>query len=296
MTPQSPAQFGICSWNTKPQSVDDLIKSLHALGLKKVQLGIKPLREKPESWQNVKERLAAVGITIVSGMLSPMGQDYKTLESIRRTGGFVADERWEENRRWSEITAETAAQLGLKNTLVHAGFVPEDHQSRGFAVLVERLQIVTDIFGRHGLNLMLETGQETPETLLAFLAAVDRKNLFVNLDGGNMVLYNTGDPVASLKKLYPKVIEIHIKDAAYTEIPGTWGKEVPIGEGVTDWRAFIRFLVENDYRGNLVIEREAGAERIGDIRKAISFLSGIMQESSKPPVESSKPPVVGTTG
>lgn len=279
MTPQTPAQFGICSWNTKPHDADDLINSLKALGLKKVQLGLKPLHEKPEAWANVKERLQEQGIEIVSGMLSPMGQDYSTLDSIRRTGGFVADERWEENRKWAEVVADTAAQLALKNTLVHAGFVPEDHQSREFGVLVERVQVVTDYFGRHGLNLMLETGQETPETLLALIDAAGRKNLHVNLDGGNMVLYNTGEPLESLQKLYPRVIEVHIKDAVYTKTPGTWGTEVPIGEGVTDWRKFIRFLAEHDYHGNLVIEREAGQERIGDIRKAISFLSGIMAET-----------------
>jgi sugar phosphate isomerase/epimerase len=165
---------------------------------------------------------------------------------------------------------------------VHAGFVPEDHKSAQFAVLVERLQVVTDFFGRNGLDLMLETGQETPETLLAFIVAVARPNLRVNYDGGNMVLYNTGDPNESLRKLYPKLVEIHIKDALYTKTPGTWGTEVPIGEGVTDWKAFMTFLAQNDYRGNLVIEREAGQERIADIRKAITFLSEMMAASGDP--------------
>jgi L-ribulose-5-phosphate 3-epimerase len=283
MTPQSPNQFGICSWSTIPQGVNDLITSLQALGLKKVQLGIRPLWERPESWVNVKERLGDEGIKIVSGTLSPMGQDYSTLDTIRRTGGFVADKLWEENRKLAEITAGIAAQLGLENVLVHAGFVPEDHESRGFAILVERLRIIADIFSNRGLNLMLETGQETPGTLLAFMAALDRKNLFVNFDGGNMVLYNTGEPIDSLKRLYSKIIDLHIKDAVYTDTPGTWGSEVPVGEGVTDWRAFIRFLAENDFRGNLVIEREAGVERIGDIRKAIAFLSEIMRETGGVP-------------
>jgi sugar phosphate isomerase/epimerase len=129
---------------------------------------------------------------------------------------------------------------------------------------------------------MLETGQETPETLLAFIVAVGRPNLRVNYDGGNMVLYNTGDPNESLRKLYPKLVEIHIKDALYTKTPGTWGTEVPIGEGVTDWKAFMTFLAQNDYRGNLVIEREAGQERIADIRKAITFLSEMMAASGDP--------------
>ena len=50
-------------------------------------------------------------------------------------------------------------------------------------------------------NLHLETGQETADGLLQFLADVARDNLFVNFDPANMILYGTGEPIEALKKI-----------------------------------------------------------------------------------------------
>ena len=91
-----------------------------------------------------------------------------------------------------------------------------------------------------------------------------------------MILYDKGDPIASLKKLMPRVKQVHIKDAVRTKTPGTWGSEVPIGEGQVDWKAFMGVLAAADFKGNFVIEREAGQNRVGDVRKAIERISQLM--------------------
>ena len=44
----------------------------------------------------------------------------------------------------------------------------------------------------------LETGQETADGLLQFIADVGRDNLFVNFDPANMILYGTGEPIEAL--------------------------------------------------------------------------------------------------
>jgi sugar phosphate isomerase/epimerase len=59
-----------------------------------------------------------------------------------------------------------------------------------------------------------------------------------------------------------------MKDAVRTKTPGTWGQEVPLGTGQVDWKAFLRTLDEVKFAGNLCIEREAGKDRVGDIRTA----------------------------
>ncbi len=129
------------------------------------------------------------------------------------------------------------------------------------------------------LTLLFETGQETADTLEQFIKALVKQgaaNVGVNFDPANMILYDMGDPIVSLRKLMPRVRQVHIKDAVRTTTPGTWGKEVPIGEGQVDWKAFMQVLAEADYRGNLVVEREAGQERAADVRKAIERLSKLM--------------------
>jgi L-ribulose-5-phosphate 3-epimerase len=47
--------------------------------------------------------------------------------------------------------------------------------------------------------------------------------------------------------------------------PGEWGVEVPVGSGAVDWTAFFTVLAELPLQPDLVIEREAGADRVADI-------------------------------
>jgi sugar phosphate isomerase/epimerase len=83
-----------------------------------------------------------------------------------------------------------------------------------------------------------------------------------------MILYGKGDPIAALRTLAPWIRQVHLKDAKCTRIPGTWGEEVPVGTGDVDWRNFFSTLNDIHFTGDVVIEREAGNQRIADIRMA----------------------------
>ncbi|MGD0044716.1 MAG: TIM barrel protein, partial [Isosphaeraceae bacterium] len=118
------------------------------------------------------------------------------------------------------------------------------------------------------LGLGLETGQETAAVLLGLLEKLDRPNVGVNFDPANMLLYDKGNPIEALRLLGPWVRQVHIKDALRTRVPGTWGQEVPAGTGEVDWRAFFATLEAIGFQGDCVIEREAGDQRVKDIRTA----------------------------
>ena len=64
-------------------------------------------------------------------------------------------------------------------------------------------------------------------------------------------------------------------DAARTTAPGTWGDEVVAGTGEVDWPAFFATLNEIGFRGDLCIEREAGMQRVEDIRTARELVEKI---------------------
>ena len=66
--------------------------------------------------------------------------------------------------------------------------------------------------------------------------------------------------------------QIHVKDAVATKTPGTWGTEVPWGDGEVGGAAFLEELAKQGFAGNCVVEREGGDDRVGDIRKAIRRL------------------------
>ncbi len=279
MRKQVPAQLGVCSWSLHPKNPADLAQQVMQIGLRQVQLVLNPVSGEPHVWGDAAAVLEQHGIRVPSGMFYCVGEDYSTLESIRRTGGVVRDETWPQNEAIARKAAAVAAKIGLTMVSTHAGFLPEDESDPCFDKLVTRIAALAGILGEYGQTLLFETGQEDADTLLRFLDALRETgaaNTGVNFDPANMILYGKGEPVAALRKLVRHVRQVHGKDAVATQQPGTWGSEVPVGSGQVDWPAFMRVLAEADFSGPIMIEREAGEQRIADIRGAVAVLSKAM--------------------
>lgn len=262
------ARLAVCSWSLQPSTPQDLINKLNLTGIKRVQLALDPLRECPAIWGDTDQLFREAGLQLVSGMMGCVGEDYSTLDTIRLTGGIAPDATWEQNLHNSHATALLAAKLGLKLVSMHAGFVPHDETDPAFGKMVLRLRAVADAYKAQGITLVLETGQETAPALHRFLQLLDRSNLGVNFDPANMILYDKGEPIDAVRTLSPWIRQVHIKDAVRTRTPGTWGEEVPAGEGQVNWNAFFETLRNGAFHGDLVIEREAGNNRAGDIIRA----------------------------
>lgn len=261
----------VCSWSLRPRDAADLASLVRETGGDSTQLALMPLLD-GGVWTNAAATLAEAGIAITSGMVSMAGEDYSTLESIARTGGVRPDATWTENRRRCREAAARAGDLGLRLVTFHAGFIPEDAADPGRDAVLARLRELADLFADRGIRIGLETGQETADTLLEALEALDRPEVGVNFDPANMILYGMGDPVASLRQLAPRVVAMHAKDAVPTAVPGTWGREVPLGEGAVDWSALL--AVAATIPGlPIAIEREAGEHRVAEIRLARERLS-----------------------
>jgi sugar phosphate isomerase/epimerase len=261
-------RLAVCSWSLRPESPYDLGEKLGQTGVMRTQLALVPMLESPSLWGDAPTQLADAGIAVVSGMFGTLGEDYSTLESIRMTGGVVLDELWDQNFDRAIQIADLAGSLGLTTVSFHAGFIPHERQDPDFAKLADRVRQIAQRFDAHDVALLLETGQESADSLLAFLHAVEQPNLGVNFDPANMILYGMGDPIASLRTLMPHVRQVHLKDAQPADAPGTWGREVPVGLGAVDWSAFVAVLQDAGYEGDLVIEREGGEQRVADIKAA----------------------------
>jgi sugar phosphate isomerase/epimerase len=127
--------------------------------------------------------------------------------------------------------------------------------------------------GENNITLLLETGQETAEELRQFMERLNHPSVGVNFDPANMILYNKGEPTDSVRVLAPYVKHLHIKDAIRTDTPGTWGTEVPWGKGQVGDEKFLTILQEIGFNGAMAVEREAGNDRLGDIKLAVEKLS-----------------------
>lgn len=276
MSATSPSQrLAVCSWSLQPTSPQDLISKLQQTGVRRVQLAFDPLRDEPAEWGKTSELFQQAGIGIVSGMFGCVGEDYTTLETIRLTGGIAPDATWAQNWKNIQATAELAQKLGLKLVTFHAGFLPHEASDPSFAKLKQRLVQTADAFQARGIALGLETGQETAAVLSEFLHQLARPSVGVNFDPANMILYDKGNPIEALRTLGPWIRQVHIKDARRTKVPGTWGEEVVAGTGEVDWRAFFTTLTQVGFTGDLCIEREAGNQRMADIRAAREMVERI---------------------
>ena len=270
-------RVGVCSWSWR-MPMKEVAAQMEKFGVKGIHLALGPFiapdgrhgaGEDAETWQFVKEKVAKGEWVVMSTMVGMVGEDYSTLATIRETGGIVPDRHWEANRRIVTRGAQLTQELGCAYMSTHAGFLDESNP-KAYRKYVERVTWMRDECRKYGVTLILESGQETAEDLAAFMPRVP--GVGINFDPANMILYAKGQPRQALQVLFPWIRQVHIKDACETKEPGTWGTEVPWGEGEVGGQAFIDDLTRLGYRGNYVVEREGGDDRPGDIAKAVSRL------------------------
>ena len=285
--PGRPPRVGVCSWSLRAGSACQLAERVREVGVRCVQIALDPLRRGESGWAEGQtiDALRGAGIEVVSGMMGMEGEDYSTLESIARTGGVRPDSTWESNLAAAEENAQLASRMGLRLVTFHAGFIPHE-SGRARKVMLERLRTLAEAFGRRGIRVGFETGQESADTLLAALTELDdlmsggeAPRVGVNFDPANMILYGMGDPARAARRLAGRIVQVHIKDAVPATRSGEWGSEVRVGTGAVDWRGFFGALRDAGVECDLVIEREAGEHRVEDARAALELVGRMGEEA-----------------
>lgn len=270
-------RIGVCSWSLLPPDARTLAERARATGVSAVQLALDPIRLGVMGVEEVRRSFRDAGLVLTSGMMAMEGEDYSSLRTIRETGGVTPDSTWAANRTAAKELARIAEELRIGLVSFHAGFLPEDPGRQRWDIVIGRLRELAGVFGERGAQMALETGQESQVTLSRALDALSRERVAVNFDPGNLILYGSGDPVAALRALAPRVVQVHIKDALPAREEGSWGTEVPVGEGAVDWAALLSALRGCPQVTTLVIERESGPDRLGDISRAREFLETVLQ-------------------
>ena len=269
--------LGVCSWSFQ-KPLDDVAAEMKKLGLKRIHLALQPFleggsrhgaAEGAAALDRVKARLASGEWKLSATMIGFPQEDYSTLDTIKKTGGVVPDDVWESNKDIVRAGAKLSAELKSPLLALHAGFLDESDPV-ALKKYTERVKFIVDTCGEAGVPVAFETGQETAEDLAHFLSSMP--GVGVNFDPANMILYGKGDPVAAAKTLAPWIRHIHVKDAIKTKTPGTWGTEVPWGDGEVNQAAFLDALEAVGYKGAFAIEREGGDNRVADIALAASRL------------------------
>jgi hydroxypyruvate isomerase len=260
--------IAVCTWSLG-NDLDKINILRQQTGLSHIHLAVSPALG--EQSQDYVSRIQKEGWSITATMIEFPQEDYSTLESIKVTGGIVPDEYWRSNRKRVFDAIDITAQLGVKHLSLHFGFIDlndPDHAK----ILADRAKTLADKAAQNNIQLLMETGQETAVELRHFLEQLNHPALGVNFDPANMILYNKGNPIEAVQTLAPWIRHVHIKDAIRTQVPGTWGTEVPWGAGGVGGVEFLKSLKRINFVGALAIERETGDDRLGDIKTAINAL------------------------
>jgi L-ribulose-5-phosphate 3-epimerase len=268
--------LAVCSWSVPSAGMRELVQSVGELGLSHVQLALAPLLFLDDKQKHFElGQLRSAGISLTAGMIAFPGEDYSTLARIRVTGGFVPDETWDLRRQLTLAAARLAQELGLTLLSTHVGFIPpSDHAD--YPKLIKRIAEVAADLADAGITLAMETGQETASELLQFLNDLPVRNVGVNFDPANMILYGSGDPIEAIETLDRHIRHVHIKDAVASENPGMdWGQLTQVGAGQVDFHEMLTALSDIGYEGPLAIEQESGRRRVEDVRATIDFLQSL---------------------
>ena len=257
--------IGLCSWSLQ-QDLAGVIASVREAGLTHVNLAVAPALE--PGGEAYLATAKAQPWTVTCAMIGFPQEDYSTLDSIRQTGGIVPDAYWPANRDAFMRAADAAVALNTPYIGMHAGFLDHDNP-----VFYERMRCLADAAAARKLGLLMETGQESAADLRHFLEKLAHPAVGLNFDPANMILYDKDEPADAVRILGPWIRHVHIKDATRTKTPGQWGTEVPWGDGEVGGEAFLAALQKTDFQGAVAVEREAGKQRLADIRLAVERLT-----------------------
>lgn len=226
----------------------------------------------------VREAASEYGITVTACWATWSGPAKWNFTEGPVTLGIVPREyralRVEELKRGANF----ARMIGVTDVITHAGFLPECPTDPTYPEILDTIRDLAQYMKEQGQYFLLETGQETPTTLLRFIEACGTGNLGINLDSANLILYGKANPIDALDVIGPYVRGIHAKDGLYPQNGMYLGREVKVGEGKVNFPVFIQRLREVGYDGALTIEREiSGEQQIRDIMDTKQYLEDLIK-------------------
>lgn len=273
-------KIGVCVNFDEIDGMAKKFENLKAEGFDNCQLiSWKPVLWTDDNLEIIKKLIKENGITISAFWCGWEGPCVWNFYDGQITLGLVPPEYRTMRIKNLCDGADFAHKLGVKNVVTHMGFIPENPNDPQFAPFCVAVRQVAEHLKKNNQNLLFETGQETPVTMLRCFEKVGMDNLGVNLDTANVILYGKANPVDALDVFGKYVMNIHAKDGLYPTNGHDLGSEVRIGDGKVDFKALFKKLHELGYDSYVTIEREIeGEKQTEDIRHAKKYLGDIIAE------------------
>jgi L-ribulose-5-phosphate 3-epimerase len=272
-------RLGVVAGISGRNSPDDAIKRVHSFGLPTCQVGAGPDPD-VELATPLKAALAKYQVEATAVMTLGPGRMVWDFYSGPKTIGIVPATTRSARISALKRASDLAKACGIQAVHTHCGFIPEDPNEPMYEQAVAAIREVATYCKENGQTFLMETGQESPITLVRAIGDAATGNIGVNLDTANLILYGKGEPVGALEVLGRYVRGLHAKDGLYPTDPKKLGQEVPIGQGRVNFPEVMVRLYRLAYTGPITIEREtSGAQQEADIRASKSLLERLINET-----------------
>ncbi len=185
------------------------------------------------------------------------------------------------HKRLNELMAagDFAQKLGVTDIITHVGFLPENPHDKDYIGTIGALKHLSSYLKARGMNFLFETGQETPVTLVRAIEDIGTDNLGINFDTANLMIYGKGNSLDAIDVFGKYVRNTHCKDCTNPTGGYIRGEQLPLGQGVANFRAVFFKLIEIGYEGPFIIEREiTGEQQIKDIAMARDYIKALINE------------------
>ena len=273
--PQLGVVIGITGKNT-PESA---IARVHSLGLPTCQVGAGPAPDVRQA-KPLKQALERTGVHATAVMTLGPGKMIWDFYHGPETIGLVPPDTRRARIDALKQASDLAKAAGIEAVHTHCGFIPENPNRPLYGETVDAIREVASYCKANGQTFLMETGQESPITMLRAIEDAGTGNIGVNLDTANLILYGKGEPVGALDVLGKYVHGLHAKDGLYPTDPKKLGKEVAIGKGRVRFPEVMQSLKKLNYTGPITIEREiSGPQQEADIRASIRYLSNLIDST-----------------
>lgn len=250
-------------------------EKLKELGFSYCQLVYKPQVYTVDDAKIIREAAKKQNVRIVSLFAGyndiytkwDMYEDYKT-------AGINSKKYGKKRLAYIKSAAAFAKNIGVEDVLIHAGFIANNPFSKEYKYMKKCLVQFARYCKNIGVNVLLETGGESPVTLLRMIEDIQLGNLYANLDTANLIMYGFGNPVDAVHTLNKYIKSMHIKDGVPPTNPNVLGAEMPIGKGFVDFKRVFAEIEKIGYDGPIIIEREIdGEQQLQDLKAAIHYLN-----------------------
>ena len=276
----SPAKprLGVVTGISDRVTPDEAIAKVKSFGLPtcQVSVGMAP----PSLAAPLKAALAKYNIEATAAMTLGPGKMVWDFYQGPLTIGLVPPQTRAARLDALKRASDLAKACGIPAVHTHCGFIPENPNDPLYLETVKAIQNIASYCRANGQSFLMETGQESPVTLLRAITDAGLDNIGVNLDTANLILYGKGGPVAALDVIGKYVRGVHAKDGFYPTDPRNLGREVPIGQGRVRFPEFIAGLHTLHYTGPITIEREiSGPRQQADIQASATYLQHLIDST-----------------